>query len=106
MMAGTLVVHCANRPKDDVIEVSLANGPDWFVNNHIYKNVEGIEGEVAVGTPIPSGHKSKLPSVDDRVGQMRLVKDVLGPLDPNAPPPKAPKPAASKAAPETEEASK
>lgn len=109
-MAGTLVVYCANRPKDDVIEVSLASGPDWFVNNHIYKNVDGVEdgATVAVGTSIPSGQKSKLPSVEDRAAQVRLVKDVLAPLDPSEEKPKPPKaPAApAKVVTVTEEASK
>lgn len=77
---GTLVVHCANRPKDEVFEVGNLGA---FVNMHVYKDVPGVDDTVKVGTPIPSGQQQKLPVVDGMEAKQRLVETTLNrnPLD-------------------------
>jgi hypothetical protein len=82
MMSGTLVVHVENRPKDSVVEITIAGVPDWFVNGTVYKNVAAVpDGEtIEVGTPVPKSRK--LPTVDGEQARVRAVKEALAPLDP------------------------
>jgi len=80
---GTLIVHCENRPKDSIIDVDQLG---WFINGHVYKNVEGVEGTLKVGTEIPPGRQAKLPTVDGDEQRLKMIEKSLAPFHRPAPP--------------------
>ena len=86
---GTLVVHCGNRPKGEIIEVgappttSRAGGGrlGWFVNGHVYEGLSGIEDTVYVGTEVSKSELQKLPHVKGGwSGRDRDVRRALAPF--------------------------
>lgn len=58
---GTLIVHCPNRPGDEMIDC----GPYGIYMNMHSHNVDAIEDDVLIGLPLDKGQKLPLYSGND-----------------------------------------
>lgn len=91
---GILVVHCENRTINTVIEVGdipiedsegnvtyfTCPGLRWFVNGYVYEDLEGFDGTIIVGTPIPAGRLEKLPRAKGWDGRDKVLSNALAPF--------------------------
>lgn len=58
---GVLVVHCPNRPQDELIDCGVYG----FRENMHSHNVDTIDKDVVIGAPLPSGKKLPAAEAED-----------------------------------------